>query len=1178
MRLTGKAFATVVLSVVLIGSAGFAVASGWTSGAAVASGAGAAPAATAAPAVTQPLVTCSVDVTGENVGDNAIQTAINAATPGTVICIGPGTYPEQLTISTPDLTLVGAGNQSTILEPAAPLTLNTFDYDAGGGPGATPTAAIILVDGSSGTPSTGVGGITIEDLAVNASAGATSSTLSGCGDGLVGVDFQASSGSLIGDTVTDVELAPNLFGCQQGLAVYAYDGMFNFPTPHAPDVVNVTTSTISAYDKNGVTCDDTGVSCSIERNTITGIGPTTLIAQNGVQVGFGASAMVGGNRVSGDAYTPTQNVDYFSANEGNAPAGILVFDAGNSVTVAENSLSGDTQGISVLGTAAVSVLSNTIHGNGAYGITLDLNASSNYLYGYPVYSTATPRLATASDNEIEHVNVGYLVYDDNVSISGGSATNVNVSIESLFDNAATSYSVAIAHFAATANVAGALLGNVSSYQATTGFYPKTTGSYVLTDDTFYAGALAYPAGSQTGVSLDAASANVTGSYVSGFDLGLYATPTSTASVISTEVVVPASLGVPGIGIWTGNLAPLAEETGTFVLQTDTVVGPGGGVGSALAGGSGIIAGGAHVAIADVAVSGFSAVVGSGALTGYNWYQGTQSVGILLGCEHGATTCLVRGSTLTDNAIGVAALLTNSAFSLTYQASPFVVASSAFDESGGYGIWAELPGTGAPTAPGNGHGAPGTSVILHDTFDDASTGAPAMVLDGGNFSVVANVLIGTSASGDQGAAQAMPDGPIASCTGGSGGAPCIATASVEATDTPLAGVTHVTLAGNAFVGTTLYWSTAFAGGSGSNLTGGELVAFSESGLPAGRSWGVSAKWSVHSPYAVSVSVLSPGTFVLDVPNGTTDFSASVSAPYFPDPSGGLLTIAGAPLTQVIDYSATLWTVTFTESGLSARTLASAGWSVVLNGSYQHSTSATITYSVPYGTEPVLLLAPSGHVVVGTAGVGCARGSLGSGCVKVIGPTSVHVTFGSGHPATLAVVEKGLARGQQWCFEVDLWSLCSTSISERFAGLTPGSYNYSVVSPLGGQRISVTAGHSTLPVAGTIGVPHSETVKVDFVYRYAVTFTESGLASGSWYITYHGVVEMATAGSPIVLELGNGTYHYTIGRIAGFTDHGSPSVVRVAGAAVSVAVSYVPIPGFVPATTHGAVPAAVRSATA
>jgi len=77
-------------------------------------------------------------------------------------------------------------------------------------------------------------------------------------------------------------------------------------------------TTITSYQKNGVVIDGTGTSVSAVSNTVTGQGPVDYIAQNGIQVSGGASALIKGNTVSGNWYTPKSYV----------ACGLLFFDAG----------------------------------------------------------------------------------------------------------------------------------------------------------------------------------------------------------------------------------------------------------------------------------------------------------------------------------------------------------------------------------------------------------------------------------------------------------------------------------------------------------------------------------------------------------------------------------------------------------------------------------------------------------------------------------------------------------------------------------------------------------------------------------------------------------------------------------------------------------------------------------
>jgi len=77
-------------------------------------------------------------------------------------------------------------------------------------------------------------------------------------------------------------------------------------------------TTITNYQKNGVVIDGTGTSVTALNNTVTGQGQIDYIAQNGIQVSGGASALIRGNTVSGNWYTPKSFV----------ACGLLFFDAG----------------------------------------------------------------------------------------------------------------------------------------------------------------------------------------------------------------------------------------------------------------------------------------------------------------------------------------------------------------------------------------------------------------------------------------------------------------------------------------------------------------------------------------------------------------------------------------------------------------------------------------------------------------------------------------------------------------------------------------------------------------------------------------------------------------------------------------------------------------------------------
>jgi hypothetical protein len=101
---------------------------------------------------------------------------------------------------------------------------------------------------------------------------------------------------------------PTLDGTQHGVAIY-YRAL---GTGTASGTISG--DTLTNYQKGGITVSGS-VSATITNNTVTGQGPVSYIAQNGIQVGVGAKATVTGNTVTGNAYTGAGGV---------SSAGILV--------------------------------------------------------------------------------------------------------------------------------------------------------------------------------------------------------------------------------------------------------------------------------------------------------------------------------------------------------------------------------------------------------------------------------------------------------------------------------------------------------------------------------------------------------------------------------------------------------------------------------------------------------------------------------------------------------------------------------------------------------------------------------------------------------------------------------------------------------------------------------------
>jgi hypothetical protein len=111
---------------------------------------------------------------------------------------------------------------------------------------------------------------------------------------VVNGDVGAAAVNVTGSSIHDIGETP-LNGDQHGNAIYyrAFGGSASGA---------ISGNTVTDYQKNGITING-DVSATISNNTVTGEGPVDYIAQNGIQVGYGADAAVTENTVTGNAYT-----------------------------------------------------------------------------------------------------------------------------------------------------------------------------------------------------------------------------------------------------------------------------------------------------------------------------------------------------------------------------------------------------------------------------------------------------------------------------------------------------------------------------------------------------------------------------------------------------------------------------------------------------------------------------------------------------------------------------------------------------------------------------------------------------------------------------------------------------------------------------------------------------------
>jgi hypothetical protein len=202
----------------------------------------------------------------------------------------------------------------------------------------------------------------------------------------MGVYYQNSSGTITDNAVRNVIMAPSLQGCQVGLAISVES---NTGTP----AVSVSHNSVRNYDKAGIVASGPGTgggpAVTVTDNTVIGIGATTATAQNGIQIGYGATGSVTSNDVADDLYT-NPPCGSTSQPQCYAASGILIY-ASSGVTATNNTVDSTQLGIvttsdPTYGTANDAVIkSNHIGGTQLFD-AIDLcsdgnTAESNTLYG-----------------------------------------------------------------------------------------------------------------------------------------------------------------------------------------------------------------------------------------------------------------------------------------------------------------------------------------------------------------------------------------------------------------------------------------------------------------------------------------------------------------------------------------------------------------------------------------------------------------------------------------------------------------------------------------------------------------------------------------------------------------------------------------------------------------------------
>jgi nitrous oxidase accessory protein NosD len=245
-----------------------------------------------------------------------IQAAIDASNPNDTVLVCPGTYEEQVTIdrNSADVVLNGLkliANTTYAARIDAPSTITGDD-------------AIVTVNEARKTE--------VRRFKITGPGpGACNSIGQGVrvkGDGESKVEQ---------NQVLNIRDEP-FSGCQNGSGIVfgSYDSSSDTSTDGDGTAIG---NTVTGYQKNGITVNENGSNVLVSRNTVTGVGRTGITAQNGIQVGYGATGKVDTNKVDANYYTRTNE-----PNNGYVSGGILMVSV-SGLPVLGNQLSNDQYGL-----------------------------------------------------------------------------------------------------------------------------------------------------------------------------------------------------------------------------------------------------------------------------------------------------------------------------------------------------------------------------------------------------------------------------------------------------------------------------------------------------------------------------------------------------------------------------------------------------------------------------------------------------------------------------------------------------------------------------------------------------------------------------------------------------------------------------------------------------------------
>jgi hypothetical protein len=280
-----------------------------------------------------------------------------ALIPHDTVQVGVGTFTEQVVINK-DVVLKGSGLSSTVI--ASPASLATEFTRLGAN-----IKPIVYVN-------TLGSGSAIQDLTVDGKG------LGGSINRFWGVAFQDTSATASHIRVVRMRDTP-FNGAQNGL------GILSFADDSSPHTVAINNTTVSDFQKGGITSDGVGMTTNISGSTVLGQGPTDQIAQNGIQFSNGGTGTISHSHISGFSCTiPTT-----CGPGATVSVGVLLFGPGTNMTVSDNTITDSDVNVLATGVPHLDITGNDISGTTVGGISIDGGGSDGAVTGNITGNTVT---------------------------------------------------------------------------------------------------------------------------------------------------------------------------------------------------------------------------------------------------------------------------------------------------------------------------------------------------------------------------------------------------------------------------------------------------------------------------------------------------------------------------------------------------------------------------------------------------------------------------------------------------------------------------------------------------------------------------------------------------------------------------------------------------------------------